>query len=61
MSTELVHILHLASASRRGTSRLMNDRLYLNGVNLHQGAAAEEREMDMQCRFTPGRDHLLYL
>lgn len=39
----------------------MNDMLYLNGVNLHHGAVAEEREMNMQCRFTPGQDHLLYI
>lgn len=52
MSTELVHIFHLASANGPGTSRLMNDMLYLNGVNLHHGAFAEEREMDRQCRFT---------
>lgn len=61
MSTELVHILHLASANGLGTSRLMNDMLYLNGVNLHHGAVAEKCEMDVQCRFTPGQDHLLHI
>lgn len=35
--------------------------LYLNGVNLHHGVVADEHEMDMQCCFTPGRDHLLYI
>lgn len=35
--------------------------LYLNGVNLHHAVAAEEREMDMLCCFTPGNDNLLYI
>lgn len=47
MSTELVHILHLASANGLGTSRLMNDMLFLNGVNLHHRAIAEEHEMEL--------------
>lgn len=51
MSTELVHILHLASANGLGASRLMDDMLYLNGVNLHHGAVAGEREMDRAVSF----------
>lgn len=54
MSTGLVLILHLASADEIGTSRLMNDMLYLNGANLRRGAVAEEHEMALQC-------HALYL
>lgn len=42
MSTELVHIFHLATGNASGNSRLMKDRLYINSVNLHHRFFAEE-------------------
>lgn len=60
MSTELVHILHLATGNASGNSRLMEDMLYINSVNLHHSFFAEESESNMQFSFTQGQDHCYF-
>lgn len=61
MSTELVHIFHLATGNASGNSRLMKDRLYIHSVNLHHRFFAEESELDMQFSFTRGQDHWYFV
>lgn len=60
MSTQLVHIFHLATGKASGNSRLMKYRLNINSVNLHHRFLAEESELDMKCGFTGGQDHCYF-